>query len=595
MLLRVSIIILTILSSFLVQAQDILPPTMKWKGKSTKLVVKDNHPWITPSEQKGLTATPDYDETNAWLKKITDASPILSMISVGKSEQNRDIMMVIASTDDNLSPETLKSSKKPLLLAHAGIHAGEIDGKDAGMMLLRDIAFNGKGELLDKVNLLFIPILNVDGHERSSPYNRVNQRGPANMGWRTNAQNLNLNRDYAKLETAGVKAIVNILNSYDPDLYLDLHVTDGADYQYDITYGWATGYSPAVNDWIASHFKTGIDQSLTNMGHTPGPLMFAFNGRDFSQGNTEFVFSPRFSDTYGMIRNTPSILIENHSLKPYKQRVLGTYVFLEASLKVLANQGAALQDAIEKDRKERLKEVVLSFALSESVKDSMLLKGIEKTMKPSEVVDGEYVSWTGKPYEEKIVMRRMNQPDKVVQVPKAYWIPVEWQEIIQKLRMHGIEMEEIKEPTTVSLGQYFIESYELGDAPFEGQIRCTVKEITISEKSITYLPGSVRVPMDQYKGQLAALLLEPESPDSFLQWGFMHSIFSRTEYIEQYAIEPLAQKMLAEDPELKTRFEQKKKDDPEFANSPRAIYQWFYAQSPYFDQNWKWYPVGKEM
>ena len=213
----------------MMHGQSILPPVLDWTGESEKLIVSNSHPWVTPTEKSGFVRTPDYAETMAWLKKLANASPLLSMVTIGKSVEGRDIYMVIASTDKVVTAKALRNATKPLLLVQAGIHSGEIDGKDAGMMLLRDIAFGKKKNLLNGVNFLFIPILNVDGHERTSSFNRPNQRGPENMGWRTNAQNLNLNRDYAKLDTKKVQAVVKVMNDYNPLMYIDIHVTDGAE------------------------------------------------------------------------------------------------------------------------------------------------------------------------------------------------------------------------------------------------------------------------------------------------------------------------------------------------------------------------------
>src|SRR5690606_9766070 len=288
----------------------------------------------------------------------------LEMQAIGQSEQGRLIQMVIASKDQDFTAQELSTSKKPLILFQAGIHAGEIDGKDAGMMLLRDISQGDKLSLLDHANLLFVPILNTDGHERRSEYGRVNQRGPQEMGWRTNAVNLNLNIDYTKLETAGISAIAKGINSYDPDLYIDIHVTDGADYQYDITYGYVAtgGYSPQISNWLSTYFQPEVDQALKDQGHIPGPLLFAANGNDFTEGNVAFNFSPRFSHTYGDIKHIPSILIENHSLKPFEQRVLGTYVFLEQAIKTVGKHFADLQDAVKADRNQNPKEITVKFA-----------------------------------------------------------------------------------------------------------------------------------------------------------------------------------------------------------------------------------------
>ena len=319
-------------------SQNFLPPAQEWHGKSEELIAKANNPWITPAETAGFAKTPTYQQTMDWFKKLADASPLLTMVSIGKSVENRDIYMIVASTDKFTTPEALKNSGKPLLLAQAGIHSGEIDGKDAGMMLLRDIAFGDKQSLIEKVNFLFIPILSVDAHERSSPYNRPNQRGPENMGWRTNAQNLNLNRDYAKLDTKEVRAVVNVMNEYDPSFYMDIHVTDGADYQYDITFGGIgqQGNSPGIADWLENNYKPAADKSLSANGHIPGQLLFALNDMDFTAGNVVIAGGPRFSDSYGNLRHMPTVLVENHSLKPFKQRVLGTYVLLESTLQQLA-------------------------------------------------------------------------------------------------------------------------------------------------------------------------------------------------------------------------------------------------------------------
>ena len=284
---RLTISSVIILAGMTLQAQSPLPPVAEWKGKSELLIVNANNPWITPTEKSGFITTPTYNETMDWLKKLSDASPLLTMTSIGKSLEGRNIMMIIASSDKTITPAALKNSPKPLLLVQAGIHAGEIDGKDAGMMLLRDIAFGSKKNLLNNVNLLFIPILNVDGHERSSPYNRPNQRGPENMGWRTNAENLNLNRDFAKQDTKEVRAVAGVFNDYDPLMYMDVHVTDGADYQYDITFGGhgKQGHSPAIMNWLETKYKPYADNDLAANGHIPGQLLNALNNQDFSNGS----------------------------------------------------------------------------------------------------------------------------------------------------------------------------------------------------------------------------------------------------------------------------------------------------------------------
>jgi hypothetical protein len=572
-------------------AQDILPPTLPWKGKSLELVAKKDNPWVTPVEQSEFTKTPTYDETMTWLEKLCNKTSTMRMFSIGKSAQYRDINMVVASTE-GFTKDVLNNSSRPLLLIQAGIHSGEIDGKDAGMMLLRDIAFGSKKHLLQTVNILFIPILSVDAHERTSPFNRVNQRGPDNMGWRTNSRNLNLNRDYSKLDTEEIRAVVNVIDNYHPDLYLDLHVTDGADYQYDITYGFSGSYSPSAGQWLKDVLSPALDRHLKDWGHIPGPLIFAANEIDFADGLTDFPYSARFSNSYGDVRHVPSILLENHSLKPFKQRVLGTYVFLEGIINVMAKHGDALQKAAKEDESRRNEKVVLSWKKT-AVADTVTLMGIASARETSAITGGQYVIWKGKPAEQRVPHTHYDTPDATVVRPKAFWVPSTYKEVIERLRAHGIRLEVMTSAEQADLTMFRVASHEFATSPNEGHF--TVKGTFTKERSSErFYPGSVRVPTDQPLGDLAILLLHPESPDSFFSWGFFAEIFTRTEYIEGYAIEPLARKMLAENPGLKNEFEAKKKSDPQFAGNAQAIYQWFYSRSPYFDQRWLLYPVGME-
>jgi hypothetical protein len=573
-------------------AQDILPPVQPWNGRSTALIAANENTWITPAEASGFSKTPSYQETNDWLRRLSSRSPLLNIITIGTSGQGRAITMVIASSEKAFTKETLTKSVKPLLLIQAGIHSGEIDGKDAGMMLLRDIAFGGKNDLLKGVNVLFIPVLNVDGHERTSPYNRVNQRGPDNMGWRTNSRNLNLNRDYAKADTEEIQAVIRVINDFKPDLYLDVHVTDGADYQYDITYGFSEAYSKASGQWLRATLSPFVDAQLRDYGHIPGPLVFSANNMDFTEGMVDYAYSPRFSNGYGDARHLPTILIENHSLKPFRQRVLGTYVFLEAVIRVLSAEGLGLKKAVAIDEALRSSDAVVSWKTNETP-DSIRFLGIEAQRKRSEITGAEYVVWTAKPVTETIPLIRYNQPDKIAIWPRAFWIPGVHKDVINRLRIHGIQMEEIKAPREVTANFFKVDQYKLGSSPTEGRVMVNGTFSTLRQKAVFY-PGSVRVKTDQPLGNLAIQLLHPGAPDSFFQWGFFLEMFSRTEYIEQYVIEPLAAKMLAENDKLREEFDQKKKDDAAFASSPHRIAEWFYVRTPYFDQNWLIYPVGWE-
>ncbi|TKB51579.1 carboxypeptidase [Ferrimonas sediminicola] len=567
----------------------ILPPLPQWQGASERLQLSVDDPRATPAERSGLSRNPDYRETRLWLDALVAASDKLHRVSLGTSPQGREIWMVVASKEGTADPARLHANGRPTVLVQAGIHAGEIDGKDAGMMLLRDMVAGGKGALLDRANLLFVPIFNVDGHERRGLYNRVNQRGPEVMGWRTTASNLN--RDYAKADTPEMQAMLTAINLWDPLLYIDVHATDGIDYQYDVTYGYnlAVGHSPATYRWLEDTYRPSVDRALTRAGHTPGPLVFALDNTDLSQGLSLWNPSPRYSNGYGDVRHLPTILIENHSLKSFRQRVLGTYVMLEHTLELLADKGEELRRAVEQDRARRPDPVILTWE-SELQPQGWDFKGIGYTKEISDISGAPVIRWNGQPqlYPDLPVTGR-TKPGLQRARPEAYYIPPQWQQVLARLRLHGIQMSRLEQPQTLELSSYTLQ-HQFADQDYEGRQRVAVTATEHYERH-TLEAGTWRIGTDQPLGDLAIQLLEPEATDSLLQWGFFNPIFTRTEYIEQYAVEPMAQKMLESDPALKKAFGQKLAADPNFANNPQARLRWFYENSSYYDSNYQHYPV----
>lgn len=569
----------------------ILPAIIPWHGASESLLLSADHEWATPFEQSNGIDSPSYHNTIAWLDKLVAETTKLQKVSLGKSPQGRDIWMYIATSEGINESARLKQNTKPTILLQAGIHAGEIDGKDAGMMLLRDMVKGAKSELLEKANLLFVPIFSVDAHERSGEFNRVNQRGPVNMGWRTNANNLNLNRDYAKADTLEMQHMLRAINVWQPDLYLDVHVTDGIDYQYDITFGYnlAQGLSPASFRWLENSYRPAVEAALTEQGHIPGPLIFAVDNTDITKGMSLWNPSPRFSNGYGDARHLPTILIENHSLKPFKQRVLGTYVLLEQTLKTVGDQATKLKSAIQEDKYRASPLITLTWKSAPLAK-GWDFKGIDYTLEKSPISGSEVVRWTGEPklYPNLPVMAETVADIKVTR-PSAYYIPAEWTQVIDRLTLHGIRITRLGKPTELNLQQYRLSNPLFDNKAFEG--RLAVKADSMLAKVSATLPAdTVKVSTDQPLGDLAILLLEPQSPDSLLQWGFFNPIFTRTEYIEDYAVEPLAAKMLKEDPKLQAEFN-KALENPEFAADPEARLRWFYERSPYYDNQYLIYPV----
>ncbi|QYJ86235.1 M14 family metallopeptidase [Shewanella mesophila] len=568
-----------------------LPPSIVWHGESESVLMAADEPWATPFEQQGLKTSPSYDETFAWLDKLIASSERLRKVSLGKSPQGRDIWMVIASSEGAQTPETLQANQKPTVLVQAGIHSGEIDGKDAGMMLLRDMVMGDKAGLLDKANLLFVPIFSVDAHERSSEFNRVNQRGPVRMGWRTTSNNLNLNRDYAKADTLEMQHMLRAINQWQPDLYIDVHVTDGIDYQYDVTFGYnlSQGLSPSSFRWLDKQYRPYVEGALAGQGHIPGPLVFALDNRDLSKGLSLWHASPRFSNGYGDVRHLPTILIENHSLKPFKQRVLGTYVMLAATLEFVGEKAISLRSAIQQDSYRYSKRIPLTWK-PQLQPQGWDFKGIGYTLEDSPISGEQVVRWNGQPkLYENLPVTGNTLADIKVNRPSTYYIPPQWTDVIARLEIHGIRMSRLEHAKSMSLSQYQFGEAKFSSEDYEGRQRVSAN---VSSKVVnaTLPAGTVKIDTRQPLGDLAILLLEPLSPDSLFQWGFFNPIFTRTEYIEHYAVEPMAAKMLAKDPALQAEFD-KALQDKDFAADPKARLSWFYERSPYYDQQYLVYPV----
>jgi murein tripeptide amidase MpaA len=577
--------------------EAVLPPELPWDGRSRTLVAPPGDPWVTPAETSGLRRTPRYDETVAFLQRLAAASPDLALVSLGRSPEGRDIWMAVAAAGGGGTPEALARNGRPTVLAHAGIHAGEIDGKDAGLMLLRDLTAGGRRrDLLSAVNLLFVPILNVDGHERFSRYGRINQRGPEETGWRTTARNLNLNRDFAKLDAPETRMLVEAIGAWKPDLYLDLHVTDGADYQYDVTWGYngAHALSPAIAGWLDARLTPAVRQDLEGWGHVPGPVVFPVDAGDPAGGLAEWVATPRFSNGYGDARHLPTVLLETHSLKPYPQRVLGTYVFLWSVLRVVGERGAELRRAAAEDRARRPAEVPLEWSFPSEPARTIDFLGVEMRREPSAAAGGDGEVWTGRPVTMRVPVRVMSRPARTVTRPAAYWVPPAWTEVIDRLGWHGIQLERQTSARELDAEVYRIaDDAGLEKEPFEGRAR--VEGSVGRERRRVALPaGSVRVPTDQPLGDLAILLLEPDSPDSFFRWGLFLEVMQATEYVEGYVIDPTAARMLAGDPGLAREFERALEEDADLAGDPERRRRWLYRRTPYFDERYRLYPVVRE-
>ncbi|HEX8175314.1 MAG TPA: M14 family metallopeptidase [Pyrinomonadaceae bacterium] len=559
--------------------------------------------WQTRAEKTDYRQTPRYDETIAYSRKLDAASPIIRYQSFGKSGEGRDLPLLIAAEGGTFTPEAARKAGKVVLLVQACIHPGEPDGKDAGLALLRDIAITGtrKG-LLDRVVLLFIPIYNVDGHERFGPFNRINQNGPEEMGWRANATNLNLNRDYMKLDAPETRAWLKVWNQWKPDLLIDCHVTDGADYQYDITYIYEhhEHVPKAIADWHRDAFDGRIFPATEKAGSMLAQYMTFRDNRDASKGIDAFIMPPRFSTGYTPLRNSPGLTIETHMLKDYRTRVRGTYDLLMYTLEELNKKTETLLNAVRSSEQEAValgqsydpsRVVPLRVELTEK-SVPFLLKGLEALVDTSEVSGKKRVVFGTKPVEYTVPLYDDTRTTKSVAPPLYYIVPPQWKDVIEILSAHGLRLQRLAAPAEIEVESYRFSEVKWASSPFEGRLRASYKISTERERR-TFAAGSVLIPLAQPASRVAIHLLEPDAPDSFASWGFFNAIFEQKEDAEDYKLEKLARQMLENDPSLRREFEERLKRDEKFAASPEARLRFFYERSPYWDKQMNLYPVGR--
>jgi hypothetical protein len=558
--------------------------------------------WQTLAEQTGYHKTWNYDETIAYSQKLDRASDKIVYRSFGKSGQGRDLPLLIASDDGTFTPEAARKKGKAIIFIQAGIHAGEIDGKDAGLALLRDaVITKTRPELLKDVVILYVPIYSVDGHENSNPYMRINQNGPDEMGFRANATNLNLNRDYMKADAPETRAWLALWNEWKPDFFIVCHVTDGADFQYNVTYEYAhfQEVSPLLKSWMDEHFDGKVVPKVESEGNLLTHYV-EFAGREVTGGIATFIATPRFATGYTPLRNRIGLLIETHSWKPYRSRVRGTYDVLRYTIEEIAATRASLFDVNKKADAETVErgrsyDPSRRFPLVLDVTDKstpIAFKGLEYKIEDSAISGGKMIVYGTKPL--NITIPRFDEGRVVTSVapPLYYIVPPEWKDVINVLKMHSIKFESIKKPLTIEVESYRLTQPKWATASFENRVTLTCKQTPVKETR-TYPTGSVIVPMAQESANVAIHLLEPNGPDSFVYWGFFDSIFEQKEYGEGYIVEKVARKMLAKDPNLQKEFDEKLKD-PAFAKNPRARLQFFYERSPYYlNQKVGVYPVGR--
>ncbi len=559
--------------------------------------------WRTPAEIAGFEATPSYEETLRFLEKLRTKLPEMNLGFFGKSAEGRPMPLVVVSKEKAFTAAAARKLGKPVVMIQSGIHAGEIDGKDATLLILRDMAFGKHRDLLDAMTLVFVPIYNVDGHERVSPYNRPNQDGPkAGMGFRTTSAGLDLNRDHMKLASEEARALIALVDAWRPHLHVDNHVTDGVDHDWVLTWFYAEApQAPApVDAWLRAHMPAAL-AATEKAGHRTGPYVDLKDGNDPSKGFSSWIGQPRYSSCYFPLINRPSVLVETHSYKPYKQRVMATKDFVLSLLAEVAKDPAALTRAVaeaeaatvargkadappsdvavsyaEDETPDRIRFPVYASELGTSIVSGQPLLRYRR----GEVAEME-VPWYHRPRVEAKLPR-----------PRGYLVLPGWPQIEQRLRWHGLRVEKLLQPVELDVETARLGSPHLAESPYQGQVQVTADVHRQSEHR--RIPaGALWIPADQPDFEVAVQLLEPEAPDSLLSWGYLSTVFERKEYIDPRVLDEKAAELM-KDPQTAAAWQEALKDE-KFAADPFARYLWWHRRTPHWDEGVGLLPVFRVM
>jgi hypothetical protein len=564
--------------------------------------------WKTRAEKSDYRLTSDYEETMRFCSLLEARSRWIKIAKFGVSGQGRDLNLMIVSKDHAFTPELARATGKPIVLIQNAIHSGEIEGKDASLELLRDmIVLNKHAELLDSVIVLVVPIFSVDAHERRSHYNRINQNGPELMGWRFTPIGLNLNRDYLKTETPEMRALISkVYTAWWPDLLVDNHTTDGADYRFDLSYEYNSGpgVSPAVSRWLRDAVSGRVAPQTDKLGHLTAPYFeFAPSG-DPTGGLASNDYPPRFSTGYTPLQCRPSILVETHMLKPYATRVRATYDFLVALLEEIAARPRALTRAVTTAEGEAIargraadpaqREIVLTTQLGNRP-DSLAFKGWVTKWEKSEITGALVPHYTSEPWDVTVPYAHQVVAARTVRAPVGYLVPREWTAAIDRLDIHGVAYRRFATAWHDTVEMQRVVEWNAAPRSFEGHRTITVTRVQLDRQLREFEPGDVWVPLDQRSAAVAVHLFEAQAPDGLTYWNAFDTVFEPKEYGEEYVVEPLARQMLKENPALAKEFATRLAADSSFANNANARVDFFFRRTPWADPEQNLLPVARAL
>ena len=549
---------------------------------------------LTPFEQSDGRQTATYAQCIAFYKQLDKLSPALSIREMGISDAGYPYHVVLYSNDGVADPAVWHRQHKVVILINNGIHPGEPDGIDASMLLLRDLVHK-KTRLPDNVALAVIPVYNIGGALNRTSWSRVNQNGPDSYGFRGNAQNLDLNRDFTKSDSYNARSFAEIFHWVDPVIMIDNHVSDGADYQYTMTL-LATQWNKLGGEmgaFLHDVFQPVLFAGMEKKGWPMTPYV------EFEEGNPDlgwdgFYDEPRYSTGYAALWHTMAFMPETHMLKPFRDRVLSTYALMQTVAGAASAHAADLlshraHDIAADQDSSRLS---LDWTVDTTRWDELNFRGYTADTKISGVTGLPRLYYDhSRPYEKKVRFYDYFVADAEVSVPVAYVIPQGWHAVVDLLKLNEVRMRRIGADTTMSVEMYHIADYKSYPRAYEKHHKNTATKVVASRGEIRLLRGDYVIPTDQPARRFLVEMLEPAGEDSYFAWNFFDAILQQKEGYSAYRWEDVAEQWLKDHPALRQELDEKRRADTAFARDARQQLNFVYRHTPYYEPAHMRYPV----
>lgn len=554
--------------------------------------------FITRFEQSNGTESPTYFEIIDWWKKLDAASPIVKMQAMGTTDAGFPLHLILVSWDKDFDINSIKRKNKSILFINNGIHPGEPDGIDASMLLVRDIVQN-KYPLPANIVLAIIPVYNIGGALNRSKNYRIDQNGPVEKGFRGNAENLDLNRDFIKADSKNAISFTKIFHYLDPDVFVDNHVSNGADYQHVMTL-LTTQHNKlggAMGQYINQQMEPAIYALMKTKGYDLVPYVNHF-GDTPEKGWSAYWDSPRYSTGYAALWNTFAFMPETHMLKPYKQRVEATKALMQSFIEFTAQNSPKIIALRNQTKKQQQTQTTfpIVWKLDKTISTQITYKGYAAGHKQSEVSGLPRLYYDrNKPFEIKVPFYNTYIDTLSVQKPIAYIIPQGWWKVIDRLKANKVQLQLLASDTTMEVEVYHIDNYQSIPRPFEGHHLNYSVALSKTKEAKAFRKGDYYIPMNQTANRFLIETLEPQAEDSYFAWNFFDAVLGQKEGYSDYHFEDIAADYIQKHPEIKTKLEQRKAVDTAFAKSADAQLNFVFQNSPYFEPAYQQYPVYRVM